>query len=109
MAIGTKHATRFLVGADLVGKKHHSELTDNQVEASFGERQILCIRGLKRNILGAQRLRCELKHRGIDVRGDDLRPRDRPMHRPSDNTGAGSSLENAVWLEERAALGDELR
>jgi hypothetical protein len=31
------------------------------------------------------------------------------MHRPGDNTGAGSSLENAVWLEGRAALSDELR
>jgi len=54
-------------------------------------------------------MRCELKHRGIDVRGDDLRPRSRPMHGPRDNTGAGSSLENAVWLDDRAALGDELR
>jgi len=31
------------------------------------------------------------------------------MHGPGDDTGAGGSLENAVWLEERAALGDELR
>ena len=52
---------------------------------------------------------CVLKHRGVDVRGDDLRPRNRPMHRPRDDTGAGGSLKNAVWLEDRATLCDELR
>ena len=31
------------------------------------------------------------------------------MHRPGDNSGSGSSLENASWLEDRAALGDEVR
>jgi hypothetical protein len=69
----------------------------------------LCIRVPKQNMLGAQGLRRELKHRGIDVCGDDLCPRDCSMHGAGDNTGSGSRLENAVWLEDRAALGDEVR
>ena len=53
--------------------------------------------------------RGEFKHRGIDVRGDDLCLRDRSVHRPSDDTSPRTSLKNAVWLEKGAALRDNLR
>ncbi|MCA1603752.1 MAG: hypothetical protein LC776_19640 [Acidobacteria bacterium] len=47
MAIGTKHAPRFPMRADLVGVKHHAELADDEVEALVVEWQILCVRRLK--------------------------------------------------------------
>src|SRR5437868_8525268 len=108
MAIATKHATRFLVGADLVREKHHSELAQDHVKASRLERQVLCIREAKRDSFGFYRVRCVGKHRGINVRGDDLRLRRHPMHRPSNNTGTSRSLENAAWMENSAALRHEL-
>ena len=72
-----RHATCFLVGAYLVGKKHYPELTEDEVESSVGERQLLCVHRLKRNMFGGQRVRCELKHRGIDDRGYDVSLRSR--------------------------------
>jgi hypothetical protein len=109
MAAGTQYASRFSVRADFVGEEHHAELAEDKVETFVGERQIVCIRGLEDDAFGTDALRRELEDRWVDVGGDDLRLRHRLTHCPGDNAGAGGGLKNALRLEERRALGDELR
>ena len=105
-ASGTKHAPTFLVRSDLVGEEHHPELAEDEVETSFAERQILCVRTLERHPLGAGALLGELEHRRVDVSGDDLGVRNRLSHRTGDDAGARRSFKDPGWLEGRRTLGD---
>ena len=78
MAVGTKHAARLLMRAHLVHVKHHAELADNQVEAFIVEWQILSVGSLEGHTFGAEVLRREFQHHGVQVSGYDLRLRHRP-------------------------------
>src|ERR1700681_3859730 len=66
----------------------HTRKEGRNSEAAFGGRSAdLCgWRGSCREKTSLRTdLRCELKHRGIDVGGDDLHLWSRPMHHPGDN------------------------
>jgi hypothetical protein len=69
VAVGTKHAPRFLMRADLVGLKHHAELADDEVEALVVEWQILCVRRLEGHAGGAEVLRRDFQHHRVYVGG----------------------------------------
>jgi hypothetical protein len=95
--------------ARIVGEEHHAELADDEVEGSVLERQVLCVCGLKSDMLGTDALRRDLDHRRVEVGRDDLRLGHRLTQCSGDDAGAGGGLEDAGRLEERRALGNEPR
>ena len=93
-ASGAKYATRLGVCADLLVKEHDAKQAEDDIERIALEWQVLRVRSLKRDAVRAKMLRGELNDGWVDVRGEDVRVRQRLIDGTSANSGAGRSLQN---------------
>ncbi len=107
MAAVAQHPARFGIPGDLVGKEHHAELADDEIEAGVLERKVERI-GLPERDLGRAHLaRSFVEHGLVEVGRDDVGVGKRAVQRLGDDAGARRRFEDTRGPELLCPLSDQ--